>query len=66
MNRYHVMRDQQLIGSAATRENALVMIRSYQELEKQKHQWLHADFSIIYGEEEFIPYEQPKKRRART
>lgn len=64
MQRYHVLKDGQLIGSAVTRENALVLIRFEQEQEKKAHQWLHANFSIIYGEEEFIDYEQ--NRGART
>lgn len=58
MNRYYIFRDGNKEGSAATRENALAMIRAYQEQEKKAHQWLRANFSIIYGEEEYIDYER--------
>ena len=54
--RYYVFRDGKMEGSAATRENALALIRSWQEEEKRAHQWLRANFSIIYGEEEYIEY----------
>lgn len=56
MKRYHVLKDGQIIASAATRENALAVIRQEQEQEKKAHQWLHASFSMIYGEEEYIEY----------
>lgn len=55
--RWHVIKDGTVIGSAATKENALDMIRGYQEQEKKAHQWLHAQFSVIYGEEIYIDYE---------
>lgn len=57
MKRFHIIRDNKLEGSAATRENAIEMIRAMQEREKKAHQWLHAEFSIIEGEQEFIKYE---------
>ena len=36
------------------------MIRAYQE--KETHQWLKAEFSLIKGEEEFIPYEKQNEK----
>ena len=33
MNRYHVIKDSKLVGSAATKEQALVMIRLMQQEE---------------------------------
>ena len=65
MKRFYVFKDGTQQGSTATRELAVDLIRQYQELET--HPFLRAEFSIIEGEEEFIPYltqlEQPKKKR---
>lgn len=58
MERYYVFKDGIQQGSAATKENAIDMIRVYQAEETQP--FLKAEFSIIKGEEEFIPY--PKTR----
>ena len=58
MERYFVVKDGRIEGSAATRENALDLIRAYQEAEKKAHQWLRAEFSLIKGTEEFINYEK--------
>lgn len=54
MERYHVIKDEKIEASAATREQAIDMIRAYQS--KEVHPILKAEFSIIKGEEEFIPY----------
>lgn len=54
MKRYYIIKDGEIVGSAATRENAIQVIRTYQE--QETHYLLKANFSIIYGEEEFIPY----------
>ena len=48
------------MGSTVTREQASHMIRLHQEHET--HPILRAEFSIIEGEEEFIPY--PSQRKA--
>ena len=40
-------------GSTATRESAVDLIRQYQK--RETHPFLRAEFSIIKGEEEFIP-----------
>ena len=56
MNRFFVIKDGTIEGSAATREGAIDMIRIKQEKEKKTHQWLHAEFSIIEGKQEFISY----------
>ena len=47
------------MGSTATKEQAIRMIRQHQELET--HPLLKAEFSIIAGEEEFIPYPSRQK-----
>ena len=60
MKRFYVFKDGTQVGSTATREQAIRMIRQYQELET--HPLLKAEFSIIAGEEEFIPY--PSQRKA--
>ena len=59
MKRFYVFRDGIMKASAATKENALDLIHRYQEMEK--HPFLRAEFSIIEGEEEFIPYPSNKK-----
>ena len=60
MRRFYVFKDGTQVGSTATREQAIRMIRQHQELET--HPLLKAEFSIIAGEEEFIPY--PSQRKA--
>ena len=59
MKRFYVFKDGTQQGSTATRELAVDLIRQYQELET--HPFLRAVFSIIEGEEEFIPYPSQKK-----
>ena len=59
MKRFYVFKDGTQVGSTATREQAIRMIRQHQELET--HPLLKAEFSIIAGEEEFIPYLPQKK-----
>lgn len=61
MKRYYIFKDGVQQGSAATRENALDMIRQYQK--QETHPFLRAQFSMIEGEEEFIPYPPQKKAR---
>ena len=65
MKRVYVFKDGVQQGSTATRESAVDLIRQYQKLET--HPMLRAEFSIIVGEEEFIPYpsqEKPPKRKS--
>lgn len=57
--RYYVFRDGRQEGSTATRNLAIDMIRQLQKGET--HPILRSEFSIIAGEEEFIPY--PKLSR---
>ena len=52
--RYYVFKDGIQQGSTANRDNAIDMIRTYQAMET--HPLLKAEFSIIKGIEEFIPY----------
>lgn len=59
MKRFYIFKDGVQQGSAATRENALDMIRQYQK--QETHPFLRAQFSMIEGEEEFIPYSPQKK-----
>ena len=58
MKRFYVLKDEKIEASTATREGAIELIRIEQEREKKAHQWLHAEFSIIEGEQEFIKYEK--------
>lgn len=58
--RYYIFQDDRMIGSAATLEQATLLIRQYQAEELKVHQWLHSEFSYIKGTEVFVPYE--KKR----
>lgn len=64
MKRFYIFKDGMIQASTATRENAVDLIRQYQAHET--HPLLRAQFSIISGEEEFIPYasiqKKPRKR----
>lgn len=59
MKRFYVFKDGTQQGSTFTRELAVDLIRQYQKLET--HPILRAEFSIIEGEEEFIPYPSRQK-----
>ena len=59
MKRFYVFKDGTKQGSTATKELAIDMIRQYQKLET--HPILRSEFSIIEGEEEFIPYPSRQK-----
>ncbi len=54
MKRFYIFRDGVQQGSTATREQAIELIHQYQKLET--HPILKPSFSMIEGEEEFIPY----------
>lgn len=56
MTRYYIFKDGKLEGSTTTRESAIAMIRALQKYET--HYMLKAEFSIIKGEEEIIPYKK--------
>lgn len=59
MERVYIFKDGVQQASTATKESAVDLIRQYQKLET--HPMLRAEFSIIVGEEEFIPYPSQKK-----
>lgn len=59
MKRFYVFKDGTQQGSVVTKESAIDLIRQYQKSET--HPLLRAEFSIIEGKEEFIPY--PSQRR---
>lgn len=59
MKRCYIFKDGTQQASTATKESAVELIREYQKLET--HPVLRAEFSIIMGEEEFIPYLPQKK-----
>ena len=59
MERFYIFKDGTMQGSTATRESAIDFIRQYQK--QETHPFLRAEFSIIKGEEEFIPYPSKKK-----
>ena len=63
MKRFYVFKDGVQQGSTSTKESAVALIRQYQE--KETHPFLKAEFSIIAGEEEFIPYPSQKKPHKR-
>ena len=66
MERFYIFKDGTQCASAATRENAVDLIRQYQELET--HLILRPSFSIIKGTEEFVPYpsqRKPAKKKGR-
>lgn len=59
MKRFYVFKDGTQVGSTVSKEQAIRMIRLYQE--QETHPLLRAEFSIIAGEEEFIPYPSQRK-----
>ena len=59
MKRFYFFKDGMQQGSAATREGAIDVIRQYQK--QETHPFLKAEFSIIEGEEEFVPYPSREK-----
>ena len=54
MTRFYIFKDGQMIGATSTREEAIEMIRTRQK--RETHPFLRAEFSIIEGKEEFVPY----------
>ena len=63
MKRFYVFKDGTQVGSTASKEQAIRMTRLYQE--QETHPLLRAEFSIIAGEEEFIPYPSRRKPPAK-
>lgn len=59
MKRFYIFKDGTQVGSTVTKEQAIHMIRLHQELET--HPLLRAEFSMIEGEEEFVPYPTKQK-----
>ena len=59
MKRFYIFKDGTQKASTATRELAIDLIRQYQALET--HPLLRAEFSMIEGEEEFVPYPSQQK-----
>lgn len=59
MERVYIFKDGTQQASTATRESAIEIIRQYQK--QETHPMLRAEFSIIVGEEEVIPYPSRKK-----
>lgn len=65
MKRFYVFKDGTQQGNMSTREEAIELIRRRQK--RETHPILRAEFSIIEGEEEFIPYpsrEKPPKKKS--
>lgn len=56
MTRYYIVKDGKIEGTGATYESALAMIRDYQK--QETHYLLKANYSIITGVEENIPYKK--------
>ena len=59
MKRFYVFKDGVQKGSMETREEAVEMIRLWQS--RETHPCLRSEFSMIEGEEEFIPYPSRQK-----
>ena len=59
MERYHIIKDGKIEANTATREQAIDLINLYQA--RETHPLLKAEFSIIKGEEEFVPYNKIKQ-----
>lgn len=59
MKRFYMFKDGTQRGSTGTREEAIEMVRLWQS--RETHPILRPEFSIIEGEEEFIPYPSRQK-----
>ena len=59
MKRFYLFKDGVQKGRMETRAEALEMIRLWQS--RETHPFLRSEFSIIEGEEEFIPYPSRQK-----
>ena len=59
MKRFYVFKDGVQKGSMETREEAVELIRLWQS--RETHPFLRSEFSMIEGEEEFIPYPSRQK-----
>ena len=59
MKRFYVFKDGVHKGSMETREEAVEIIRLWQS--RETHPFLRSEFSMIEGEEEFIPYPSRQK-----
>lgn len=60
LKRFYIYRDGIQLGSAVSRESAVDLIHQYQAHET--HPILRAQFSMIEGEEKFIPYPSIKRK----
>lgn len=64
MKRFYIFKDGRQQASTATKESAVELVHRFQK--REVNHFIRAEFSIIEGEEEFIPYpaEQrlPKKK----
>ena len=57
MTYFYVFKDGAIQARCGTRDNAIALIKDFQEIEKKAHQFLRAEFTIIEGkEEETIKY----------
>ena len=59
MKRFYVFKDGTQQGSMSTKEEAIELIRQKQK--RETHPILRSEYSIIEGEEEFIPYPSQQK-----
>ena len=57
MKRFYVFKDGMQQGSMSSKEEAIELIRRRQK--RETHPILRSEYSIIEGEEEFIPYLTP-------
>lgn len=60
MKRFYVFKDGTMQGSMSTKEEAVELIRQRQK--RETHPILRSEYSIIAGEEEYIPYLSRKKQ----
>lgn len=59
MRRFYIFKDGTMLGSTATRDQAVSFIR--EEQSNETHWLIRSEFSIIMGEQEFVPYPSQKK-----
>ncbi len=60
MKRFYIFKDGTQIGSTSERDDAIEMIRQRQQ--RETHYLLRSEYSLIEGEEEFIPHPSQRKQ----
>jgi hypothetical protein len=58
MERFHILKDFQIVGSTTTEDEAIEMVRQYQA--RETHYMLKSEYMIIRGQLQLVSYD-PRK-----